>query len=126
MADSTIRMRGYREFMRATAKAEKETSRVIHAKLREAGDVVREDAARRFARYDEKTASGFRVRSRIGGVFVEQKLRRTTGQHPEFGAMQMRVALEPALDAKSDEVERRMDQALAELADIYGRTPHAR
>ena len=112
-------MRGYREFMRATAKAEKETKTVIHTKLREAGDVVREDAARRFLRYDVKTASGFRIRSRVGGVFVEQKLRKTTGLHPEFGALQMRVALVPALDAKSNEVVRRMDQALEQLADIF-------
>jgi hypothetical protein len=119
VADATIRMRGYREFMRATAKAEKETKDTIHTHLRDAGDVVREDAYRRFTRYDTRTASGFRIRSRVGGVFVEQKLRKTTGQHPEYGALQMRVALEPALDAKSSEVERRMDQALAELADIF-------
>jgi proline dehydrogenase len=112
-------MRGYREFMRATAKAEKETKRTIHTRLREAGDIVRQDAARRFERYDEKSASGFRIRSRVGGVFVEQKLRKTTGYHPEYGALQMRTALLPALDAKSGEVERRMDQALKDLADIF-------
>lgn len=112
-------MRGYREFMRATAKAEKDTRRTIHTKLREAGDVVREEGQRRFLRYDAKSASGFRIRSRVGGVFVEQSLRRTTGQHPEYGALQMRVALVPALESKATEVERRMDQALAELADIF-------
>lgn len=118
-SDSTIRMRGYREFMRATAKAEKETRRTIHERLREAGDIVKRDAAARFMRYDVHTASGFRIRSRVGGVFVEQKLRKTTGAHPEYGALQMRVALLPALDAKSGEVEKRMDQALKDLADIF-------
>ena len=116
---SAIRMRGYREFMRATAKAEKDTRKVIHTHLREAGDVVREEAKRRFERYHAKSASGFRIRSRVGGVFVEQALRKTTGQHPEFGTLQMRAALQPALDAKSNEVERRMDQALEQLADIF-------
>jgi hypothetical protein len=113
-------MRGYKEFMRATAKAEKESKKVIHAKLREAADVVREDAAQRFQGYDSKTAAGFRIRSRIGEVFVEQRLRKTTRQHPEYGTLQMMAALEPALDAKSGEVEERVDQALSELVGIFG------
>jgi hypothetical protein len=112
-------MKGYREFMRATAKAEKESKSTIHNHLREAADIVREDAFRRFLRYSPKSAAGFRIRSRVGGVFIEQKLRKTTGEHPEYGALQLRVALEPALDAKTGEVERRMDKALAELANIY-------
>ena len=114
----TIRVKGYREYVRAVSKAEKSTKRVVHAKLREAGDVVREDARRRFERYDTRSASGYRIRSRVGGIFVEQSLRKTTGRHPEYGALQMRVALEPALDAKAGEVERRLEQALDELADM--------
>lgn len=112
-------MRGYREFMRATAKAEKETKKVIHGRLREAADIVREESASRFQAYDRKTAAGYRIRSRVGGVFVEQKLRKTTGQHPEFGPLQMRVALMPALDARSNDVIKRMEQALEDLADIF-------
>lgn len=104
--------------MRAAAKAEKSTKRVVHEKLREAGTVVREDAYRRFGRYSERSAHGFRVRSRVGGVFVEQSKRKTTGEHPEWGALQMQRALIPALDANADEVERRLEQALDDLADI--------
>ena len=111
-------MKGYREYMRAVAKAERSTRRVVHEKLREAGSVVREDATKRFMRYDVKSASGYRIRSRVGGVFVEQSLRKVTGQHPEWGVLQMRVALEPAVDAKSAEVERRLERALDELADM--------
>lgn len=118
MADQTVRLKGYREFMRAVSKAEKETKKTVHGKLREAADIVREDAFRRFERYSRKSASGFRIRSRIGGVFVEQKLRKTTGDHPEYGVLQMRAALEPALDAKAQQVERKLEQALDELADI--------
>ena len=118
MATATLRVKGYRELARATSKAEKSTKKVVHAKLREAGDVVREEGQRRFERYDVHTASGFRIRSRIGGVFVEQSLRKVMGQHPDYGRLQMQVALEPALDAKAGEVERRMEQALDELADV--------
>lgn len=118
MAKQTVRLKGYREFMRAVSKAEKDTKKVVHAKLREAGGIVRDDAKVRFSRYSVKSASGYRVRSRVGGVFVEQSLRKTTGQHPEYGTFQMNRALEPALDARASEVERRMEQALDELADI--------
>jgi hypothetical protein len=118
MPPATVRVRGYRDTMRALNKAEKSTKRIVHEKLREAGDVVRVEAMQRFERYDTKSASGFRIRSRVGGVFVEQSLRKTTGQHPEYGALQMRVALEPALDAKSADVERRLEQALDDIADI--------
>ena len=117
---SQVRMKGYREFMRATAKAQKDSKKIIHGKLREAADVVREDASRRFDSYDPKTAAGFRIRSRVGGVFIEQRLRKTTGMHPEYGALQMAVALEPALEAKSGEVTRNVEEALSELVAIFG------
>ena len=54
----------------------------------------------------------------MSGVFVEQSLRKTTGHHPEYGALQMRQALIPALVSKSDEVEREMKKAADDLADI--------
>ena len=118
MATTTVKLKGYKEFMRAVNKSEKSTKKIVHEKLREAGSIVRDDARRRFQRYDVKSASGFRIRSRVGGVFVEQSLRKTTGKHPEYGTLQMMAALEPALDAKSAEVERRLEQAMDELADI--------
>jgi hypothetical protein len=104
--------------MRALNKAEKETKGRVHTKLREAAGVVRAEAATRFLPYSQKTAGGFRIRSRVGGVYVEQKLRKVTGQHPEWGRLQLVRALEPALDAKSREVEHKLEQALDELADI--------
>ena len=118
MAKPTVRVKGYKEFVRAANKAEKSTKKVVHAKLREAADIVRQDAKQRFERYSVKSASGYRIRSRVGGVFVEQSLRKTTGSHPEWGRTQMVKALEPALDARSAQVERRLEQAMDELADI--------
>ena len=118
MANETIRLHGYREFMRVTRKAERETKGKIDARMREAGDIVRADAYQRFQRYDEKSASGFRVRARVGGIFVEQKLRKTTGQHPEYGELQLSRALEPALVSKENEVVANLEKALDELADI--------
>lgn len=118
MAASTVRVKGLREFMRATARAEKETKKRIRDKLKEAGDVVREDAALRLRHYDARSASKLVVRPKVRGIFVEQSLRKTTGLRPDWGALQMTRALVPALDAKSGELERRLEKAVDELADI--------
>lgn len=118
MAASTVRVRGLRQFMQATAKADKQTKKVVREKLREAGDSVRVEASRLFASTDARSAGGYKVRARVRGVAVEQSLRKTTGLRPGFGALQMRRALVPALDNKSSEVESRLEQAVGELADI--------
>lgn len=118
MPVGTVRVKGLREFQRAANKAEKETKKVVRDRLKEAGDVVRQEAARLFSPINAKSAAGYRTRARIGSVFVEQSLRKTTGLHPRYGSLQMRRALLPALEAESDEVERRLRLAANELADI--------
>lgn len=119
MAKSTVRVRGYREFMRAARKSEKSTRDVIKARLSKAAEPVRDEAKRDFERYDKRSASGFKTRvwGRGYGVFVEQSRRRTTGHHPEFGTLQM-ATLFRALDKKSGEVERELEKGVDELADI--------
>lgn len=121
MAKETVRLKGYKEFMRAVQRSEKESKKLVHARLREAGDIVRQEAKTRFERYSVRSASGYRVRSRIGGVFVEQSLRKTTGKHPEYGTLQMVKALEPAIDAKQAQVESNMERVLDDLYHIYER-----
>jgi hypothetical protein len=118
MATQTVKVKGLREFMRATAKADKETKKVVREKLKEAADIVRVEASSRFRPISARSAAGYRTRARIGGAFVEQSLRKTNRKHPTYGALQMRRALEPALEAKSDEVERRLEKGIDELADI--------
>lgn len=103
--------------MRATDAAGKETKRLVRDELRKAAEPVREEAARRFAPIDVRSAAryGISVR-RVGTVAVEQRLRRTTGHHPEFGALQMRRALLPALESNEDKVVAHLDEALERLA----------
>jgi len=116
-AGTTVKVRGLRDFMRATAKAEAGTKKVVREKLKEAADIVRVEASARFAPISAKSAAGYRTRARMTGAFVEQSLRKTTRKHPEYGRFQMRRALEPALEAKSHEVEKRLEKAVDELAD---------
>ncbi len=117
----TVSVSGLEEFIHAALLADKATSGIVRQKLREAGDVVRDDASRRYRDVDLRSARGLEVRARPTGVFVEQKLRKTTGLHPEWGSWQMRHALIPAQKAKEEEVVQRIERAVDELITILER-----
>lgn len=116
----TVRVQGLRELQRDFRRMSSELAKDLRSELREAGDIVRDDARPRMAGYSGKTAAGFRTVVRARGVAVEQRLGRTTGKRPDFGALQMREALVPALDAKQDEVVDRLDRMLDHLAGENG------
>lgn len=119
MVSATVRVAGLREFQRACNKSTKEVRTGLRRRLEKAGRIVSSEASRRFSTVDARSAQSMRPRVRGGTVVVEQPRRRTTGQHPQFGAMQMRIALIPALMAKRDEVERDLEQMLDELVDGF-------
>lgn len=118
---TTLKVRGYREFLRAVASMDKETKKEVRAAFRQAAQAVRVDATRRFSEYDERSAKGYRIIVRQRGVAVEQRYRKTTGKHPEFGPLQMRKALLPAAVAKAKVVEREMERALDRVAAHFER-----
>lgn len=119
LAKAGVRVNGYREFVRAAKRTSRVAPKEIRDALRDVGEVVRVDAADRFATVDAGSAAGYRVRVRQRGVAVEQSIRRTTGEHPEFGALQMREALIPAGEENSREIDERMQQALEDIADYF-------
>jgi hypothetical protein len=81
-----------------------------------AAQPVRARASELFSRYDGRSAAGYKVRVRARGVAIEQSLRRTTGEHPQFGSLQMRTALLPALAEEGDNVR----QAIGNMVDTAG------
>lgn len=117
----TVRVKGYREFQRAARNAPKDVKRETRKAFRKVGDLVKDEAAQLFDSIDARSAAGYKTRVRQRGVAVEQSLRRTTGTRPDFGALQMRVALQPALEAKEDEVEQEMEEAIDTVADLFAR-----
>jgi len=117
----TLRLHGYREFLRACDRAGKETKKEVRGTFRVVGDIVRDEARSLFEDISPKSAAGYRTRVRQRGVAVEQSLRRTTGTRPDFGRLQMEEALEPALEEKEDEVEREMENAIDKVADHFDR-----
>jgi uncharacterized protein with beta-barrel porin domain len=117
---ATLAVTGYKELVRGLKQADPATRREVRTVLRTVGDKVKTDAAGRFARYDARTAAGYRTYVRQRGVSVQQSLRKTTGRHPEFGALQMRRALVPALDENKDDTARRLTVALDRVCARVG------
>ncbi len=119
--NATIVVRGYKEFLQAAKNAGTATNHEVRAAFREAGELVRADAAQRLTKYSTTSAAGLKVRVRQRGVAVEQSLRKTTGAHPQYGSLQMRKALLPALAKEADAVELKFEEALDKVKLIFER-----
>lgn len=119
MRNGELIVRGYKPFLRACDRAGRDVRREVHSIFREVGEIVRVDAARRFASVSPVSAAGYRVRVRQRGVSVEQSLRKTTGRNPEYGGRQMRHALLPALMSKQREIDAEFEHAIALVADVF-------
>lgn len=117
MAAETIHVKGLREARSALKRYDREVSLGTDRALRAAAQLVADDATSRFSAIDARSASGYRPRTRgFSSVVVEQRLRKTTGQHPEYGSLQMRKALLPALAENEDRVVEALDSMLTTLA----------
>ena len=113
---------GYREFMIATQYADKDTKRAVRDELRQVGDIVKHDVQTYFSPISSKTAGGFRTRVRQRSVVVEQSVRKVTGDHPEYGALQMRSLIR-AQHTHEDDLVRELEQAMDRVCDRFERTP---
>ena len=121
MTQTTIRVRGLRELERGLKKMGSDLPKEIDRELKEAAQIVAEEARARFAGISPRSAAGFRPRIKgFGSVFVEQSRRRTTGTRGDYGALQMKRALLPALGSKQGEVIERLDRMLGRLGGEHG------
>lgn len=114
-----LKVHGYREFQRALVLLEPAARRELRSAFRDVGEGVRTNARDRFEDTSEKSARGYRTVVRTRGVEVEQSLRKTTGTRPDWGTIQMREALLPALDEEHPEIEERMQKAMDQVADYF-------
>ena len=121
MAQSTARVKNLTPFLRACFKAEKDSAKLVREQYRTVGEIVRAEGQKRFEHIDAGSAAGFRVSVRQRGVSVEQRLKRTTGTRPDYGSLQMRLALLPALDAKEEEVVLAFDHATNVICNHFDR-----
>ncbi len=118
MAGNRVTVHGLAELRANLAFYDVDAAKALKEELRAAGDLVRADAQDRLEGVSPKSAAGLRVYVRSGSrVSVEQSLRKTTGRRPDFGTLQMRQGLLPALDDKRAEVAVMVDRSLSSLAD---------
>lgn len=116
----SVKVKGQRDLVRAFRSMEKDVAKETRKGLKDAAEPVRREAQARFSVHSIKSAAGFRVAVRTRGVAVEQRLSRTTGAHPEWGALQMETALIPARESKTDEVIDALEKVLDRLGDRNG------
>ena len=115
----TVRLLGYREFLRACDRAGKESKAYVRGSFREVGDIVRLDASAMLAPVSSRSAAGYRTRVRARGVAVEQSLRKTTGTRPDWGVHQMRRVLVPSMTQNEERIVGAMDRAIDKVCDHF-------
>lgn len=121
MAGGTVVVRGLRPLVRDFSRLGRDVQGAVKHELKAAAEPVRAEAADRLGKYDEGSAGGLRVRVRgAGAVRVEQSKRKVTGKRGDYGDLQMRRALLPALYERRDEIEEGVLHVLDGLHDSYG------
>lgn len=118
---ATLQVKDFTLFMKALARTDKATQKAAREEIRKAGDHVRNDASSLFTAVDTRSAAGYKTRVRQRGVAVEQSIRKTTGTRPDFGALQMRRALVPALEQNEAATNRALELALDRVCDRFNR-----
>lgn len=115
MPAETIRVKGYKETARALGKVNKGAKLALFKGLRDAAAPIAADAQARLSGYRGMSTSTIKPSAQIRGVFVIQRAKKKTGQHPDFGALQMREGLIPALDAGAGNIEVKVEEAFTAL-----------
>lgn len=114
----TVRVTGYREFVRACDHAGPDTKKQVRTALRQAGESVQGQWSADEERFGSRTATGLRTIVRTRGISVEQTRRKTTGTRPDFGRLQQRIG-DAVFDSKQSEIERDFEHAIDQVADHF-------
>ena len=116
----TVRVKGLRELQRDLRKVEKGLRKEVDASLKLAAEPVVEQARANLARYAGAKLNTIKPRVNTGRVYVRQNARKVTGKRPDFGSLQMRVGLIPALQERQGEVIRIMEDQLDAFTTSHG------
>jgi hypothetical protein len=120
MAAATVRIHGVRETVAAFRAIDAKLARQFGNDLRQAAEPVAATARTKVTRYAGASINTIRPKRSGVRVFVEQGARKVTGKRGDFGALQMRNVLEPALDERADDVYREVDRVFREYSTAEG------
>ncbi len=115
-----VRIHGLREVNAAFRKVDTKLVREFGNDLKKAALPVVEQTQQLEQQWAGASISTIRARRSGPTVYVEQSARKKTGLRGDFGALQMRAALEPALEDKSDIVFREVEHVLNHYANSAG------
>lgn len=116
----TVRVTGLAEVRRAFNEVAENTPREFPKELRKVAEPVRAATAALLAPYNSATAAGVKTRIRGASALVQQSMRKTTGQHPNYGGLQMRHGFLPALASNEDEIVKGVEDMLDRVINKAG------
>jgi len=116
----TIRVKGYRETARALDRVNKGAKLALYSGLRQAAEPIAQDARSRLGGYTGLKTTTIRPRVGLRGVYITQGARKKTGLRPDFGALQMRVGLLPAVYSREDDIVEKVEEAFILLSKSQG------
>jgi hypothetical protein len=117
---STVRVYGLREVNAAFRKVDSSLARQFGDDLKKAAEPVVKEAQQKETRWRGASIGTIRAKRSGARVFVEQSARKRTGLRPDYGALQLRSALVPALEENADEVFTEVDKVLDRYANGAG------
>jgi hypothetical protein len=125
MAHETVHIRGLREMNRAFKESDKNLPKLMRKKMSDVAKPVAIDAADRASRIGNVTGRWAEMRvgvtSRVVYVAPTQRGHRSSERRPNLASLLMDRAMQPALDAHSDDIVDKVGDALDELAREWGR-----
>lgn len=107
-----VSVRGLPELRRAFRELDDDVKKGLGKELTKAAVPARDEARSLVQRYQGASVNTIRVSRRGPVVAVQQSAKKTTGLRSDFGALQMRTVLIPAVHDKANEVFERVDEAL--------------
>lgn len=120
MAAGTVRVTGLREVQRAFREVDRKLALQLGNDLKKAAEPVAASARGKVTRYRGASINTIRTRRRGATILVEQSARKVTGHRGDFGALQMRNVLEPALDENTSRVFTDVERVLNQYASSAG------
>lgn len=115
---------GFRELEEALTKVVITVDPTLSRSLRALAEPVKQSVQSKATAWEgggagqALTAAGVKIRRRKLNVTVEQGQRKTTGQHGNYGGIQMRHFFLPALDEHKTEIETGVEAVIDRLTDI--------
>lgn len=115
---------GLDELIRDAKRYDGEVSKELRKELRQVAEPVRVEIRAELAAKSSSAGSrsGVRIRLRRGTeVTIEQARSKTTGTRGDWGTIQQTRFFDPALEAKTPEVHRKLDEFADGIASKFNR-----